>query len=160
MSYWVHIYCTAPEAPTLRQIIDWAASQDGSLTVDPAEGPAALDTPDWGAAWLRENDGRSPFQSEIYADDGSDDCLFRQEMTELEQAVEEIEPSANQARVFQHLKASRYLVANQLLTSPFEDDEYRGLHLYLAYYVEHCGGLVHADNIGFLDGARVILHLD
>jgi hypothetical protein len=61
--------------------------------------------------------------------------------------------------VTNHLEASKAVVAVQLL-GDVEDDGFGAVVHFLAYFVEHCGGLVQADGEGFYDGDDLLVALD
>ena len=62
-------------------------------------------------------------------------------------------------RVIKHLKNTKFIVASQLL-GDIDDDGYDANGTFLTYFVEYCGGMIHADLEGFYDGDKVILKID
>ena len=58
-----------------------------------------------------------------------------------------------------HLQQSKAVVAAQLL-GDIDDDAYTAAGTFLAYFVEHCGGLIQADGEGFYEGDRLIVELE
>jgi len=51
-----------------------------------------------------------------------------------------------------------FIIASQLLND-IEDDGYNANGWFLDYFVQHCGGMIHADGEGFYDGDKIILEM-
>jgi hypothetical protein len=60
--------------------------------------------------------------------------------------------------VLAHLRESRAVVTVQLF-SDIDDGGYDAVGIFLGFFVEHCGGMIHADLEGFYDGDRLIVKL-
>jgi hypothetical protein len=157
VSYYVRAFCTSPEIPSLRSVLDWARGQGCTLEVERAA--IDLDSVDWDEVPVLYKAGKTPCLSSISRDEGASDCLFREEVREFEEFLEDVEDSPARQRVIGHLRQSRYVVANQLPTADIDEDGYRASAVFLDYFVHHAGGLIQADGEGFYDGETLLVEL-
>ena len=103
--------------------------------------------------------GKSPLVVECSRDDGKEDCLARVEPEEFIELIGRPGLSLTKRRVINHLRSTKFIIASQLLND-IDDDGYDANGTFLSYFVEHCGGMIHADLEGFYDGSKLILKLD
>ena len=158
MGYYMRAFCTAAEVPPLHAVLAWVAEQGVVLQVDLPAGEMTADLPMWDEAELSYKAERQPIECSVARDEGTPDCLFREEIRELEEFLEDAGDTPVKERVLEHLRQSRYVVANQLL-SDVDDEGYRASALILEYFVQHAGGLIQADAEGFYEGDSLILPL-
>jgi hypothetical protein len=159
MPYRVRAFCTRSEVPTLKQVFDYSKSHGINLSADEEHGPTDVNSPDWTEAEISYKTGNRPLVIECNRDDGTEDCLA---IVEPQEYVEEIGApglSLAKRRVIKHLKNTKFIIASQLL-GDIDDDGYDANSMFLNYFVEHCGGMIHADLEGFYDGEKVILKID
>jgi hypothetical protein len=156
MGYYLRVVCTSEDLPPLGRVLEWAAAQGVSLTLE-SSSPGALDSAGWREAELRYKPGRQPLVVDVSrAGDGS---LVAEEVEEFIEFLAEVDESADKRKVLaHHLRASRAIVTAQLL-SDIDDDGYDAVGVFLGYFVEHCGGLIQADAEGFYEGDRLIIEL-
>ncbi len=158
MPYRVRAFCTGSDVPALAQVFEYAKVQDVNLSPDETHGTTDVGSPDWSEVEIFYNSEKRPLVVECNRDDGDNDCLARVEPQEY---LEEIGPpglSRAKRRVIKHLKATKFIIASQLL-GDIEDDGYNANGVFLNYFVEHCGGMIHADGEGFYDGDNIILEV-
>lgn len=156
MPYRVRAFCTGSEIPTLRQVFEYAKSQDISLSADETHGPIDLYSPDWTQVEVSYKTGKSPLVVECNRADGTEDCLARIEPQEFIEEIGSPGLSFAKRRVIKHLKNTKFIIASQLLND-IDDVGYDANSTFLKYFVDHCGGMIHADLEGFYDGDKVIL---
>lgn len=157
MGYYARAFCTSPDVPPLRQVLEWAEDRGVGLTIGPGRAGVDLDSPDWREVELVYKQGRQPILCEVNRDDSSDDNLLREEVEDFLESLDDVDDSPDKDRVVQHLRETRFVVASQLLTSDFDDDVYKAINTYLSYFVEHCGGMIQADGEGFYEGDDLIV---
>ena len=156
MPYRVRAFCTGTNVPTLKQVFDYAKSNGITLTADEEHGPIDIDSTDWTEAEIKYKKNRSPLVIECNRDDGTGDCLAKVEPQEYIDEIGRPGLSFTKRRVINHLKNTKFIIASQLL-SDIDDDGYQANGTFLKYFVDNCGGVIHADLEGFYRGDRVIL---
>jgi hypothetical protein len=159
VSYYVRAFCTSTEVPSLRTVLEWARGQGCTLEVAPEGAAIDIDSADWDEVPILYKAGRTPFLSSISRDDGTPDRLFREEVREFEESLEDVDDSPAKRRVLGHLRQSRYVVANQLPAADIDEDGYRASAVLLEYFVHHAGGMAQADGEGFYDGETLLVEL-
>ena len=161
MSYFVRAFCTAPDVPPLSELIAWVATEKGiTLAVYDRDGATPLDltSPDWHDAELLYKEGHLPIPCEVERDDGSPDGVFKAEVGAFLKLLEDTEDTPERARIEAHLRASRFVVTNQLL-SDVDDAGYAASEAILDYFVQLKGGLLQADGGGFYEGDELIVEV-
>ena len=159
MGYYVRAFCTSEHIPSIKELLEWAESQGCLLFVPDG---TDLEARDWDQLDIYYKKEKLPFLSEInrYQDDA--ECLMRTEIEEFKEFLSEVRSFLNfgKTKVINHLNKAKYIVANQIPTSDFDDDGYNALGVYLQYFVKYCGGMVQADGEGFYEGNKLIVKLD
>ena len=158
MPYRVRAFCTGCDVPTLAQVFDYARAHGVSLSADERHGPTDVDSPDWSEVEISYKPDKRPLVVECNRDDGTDDCLGAAEPQEFIEEIGSPGLSLAKRRVIKHLKATKFIISSRLL-SDVGDDGYEANGTFLDYFVEHCGGMIHADAEGFYDGDEVILEI-
>jgi hypothetical protein len=158
MGYYVRAFCSAADVPPLGAVLDWVSRQGVAVRVAPEAGDIDLASPTWEDVPLLYAAGQRPILCSVSRDDGSPQGLFREEVREFEEFLEDAEDTPARERVLRHLGQSRYVVANQLM-GDVNDAGYTASALVLEYFVDHGGGLVQADGEGFYDGETLIVSL-
>ncbi len=66
------------------------------------------------------------------------------------------------ARVIEHLKNTKFIIACQLPVLNMGDDEtgYQANDAFLRYFEQHSGGLIQADGEGFYSGQELVLEME
>lgn len=159
MPYRVRAFCTGSKVPTLAQVFDYAKSQGVTLYPDETHGPTDVNASNWTEAEITYKTGKSPLVVECNRDDGTADCLARVEPQEFIADIKSMDPSPQGTRVIDHLKQTKFIIASQLLND-IDDEGYNANATFLNYFVEYCGGLVHADLEGFYEGDKILLELE
>jgi hypothetical protein len=156
VGYYLRAFCTAEDLPPLGRVFAWAAARGVSLEREHEPDQGALDSAGWGTAEVRYQHGKRPLTVDVSraADHGP---LF-EDVEEFVELLGEVDESVDKRRVLAHLRASRAVVTVQLF-SDVDNDGYDAVGAFLGFYVEQCGGMVHADLEGFYDGDRLIVEL-
>lgn len=159
MPYRVRAFCTGSDVPTLAQVFEYAKAHGVALSADETHGPTDINTPDWTEVEIAYNPDKSPLVVECNRDNGTDDCLAKVEPQEYIETIGSPGFSRAKRPVIQHLKNTKFIISSQLL-SDIEDDGYDANGTFINYFVEHCGGMIHADGEGFYNGDKIIVKAD
>lgn len=120
-------------------------------------GAPSSEDPAWRAVDLLGPKSTVPIKVEVALDDGSPDCLAREEVEELREELEDSgSPADAKRRVAEHLDRTRAIVAVRVLASD-TDNGLAAAHTVLAYYAERPGVLFQADAEGFHEGEELIV---
>jgi hypothetical protein len=156
VGYYLRAFCTSNELPAVQVLVDHMAGE--GLDVRAQATPPELDAPRWSDALLWYGPEREPLSVDVTRAGGADG-LLEAEVAEFVEFLEGIEDSDAKQRVIAHLQASRAVVGVQFL-GDVDDDALRAAHTLLGYLVDHCGGLIQADNEGFYEGERLVVELE
>jgi hypothetical protein len=156
MSYYVRVFCTAPDVPLLRDVFAWVEKHGDPIRLAADAASVALDFPDWSEAAIEYKNGKQPILSEVSRDTGEPDCLLREEIEEFRELLEEVNEGPAKRKVLRHLAKTQFSVANQYL-GDIDDDGYEASGLMLDYFVRHSGGMAQCDGEGFYEGADLIV---
>ncbi len=156
MPYYVRAFCTSNDIPTLSTIFQYASSKGIDLYVDEQHGLVDVNSSDWSQVEISYKKGKSPLVVECNRYDGTQECLARVEPLEFIEKIGSPGFSLTKRRVIKHLKNTQFIISSQLLND-INDDGYNANGTFLTYFVEHCGGMIQADNEGFYDGETLIL---
>jgi hypothetical protein len=161
VSRYLRALCTGDPPPTLRELLADVEARGTAFALDPAGPPVALDDPAWREATLLHGQPAVPFPVELNraGDPPEDDEELDLVGSEIEELLEELEDApANAARrkVEAHLRATRFIVAVQILSS-FDDASFAALGDLVRSLMERHGALIQADGEGFYEGDRVIV---
>lgn len=151
MSYYLRAFCTSAELPSPSEVLAWVGSQGIQVEVE--------DLPDdWNCddIPITYKPDKQPFLLELNVRSGQD-SLCEEEIEEFIELLDDVEDSKKRKRVLEHLQATEFVAACQLLTSDLDDDGYDAAGTVMHYFVEHCGGMVQADGEGFYDGENLLI---
>jgi hypothetical protein len=156
VGYYLRAFCTSEDLPPLGRVFDWAAAHGVSLELQHEPDPGALGPARWRWAEIRYQHGKQPLVVDVSRAAGNG--LPLEDVEEFIELLTEFEESADKRRVLAQLRASRAVVSAQLF-SDIDDDGYDAVGVFLGFFVERCGGMIHADGEGFYDGGRLIVEL-
>jgi hypothetical protein len=161
MGYYIRAFCLSDKVPTIREILTWAASQGCKLEIASDFQNLDLDLIEWEQVGIVYKQGKLPFLCEINRDDGTDDCLMREEVEEFKEFLSEVKGlfNINKKKVLNQLERTRFIISNQIPTSDFDDEGYDANGIFLTYFVQHCGGMIQADGEGFYEGNKLIVKI-
>jgi len=159
MGYYVRAFCTANEVPSIGSIFEWLDQRDKHLELDTTMTQVDLNSREWEQAAIVYKQGKLPILMECNRDDGTKDCLMREEISEFLEFIGSPGLSSSKREVVNHLNKSRYTIAFQLPTSDIDDEGYDANDGLLNYFVFNCGGLIQADGEGFYKGTKLIVKL-
>jgi hypothetical protein len=149
MPCYVRAFCTAPETPTINTVMRWLRDHCFDFSAH-ADKPSELDSPAWLQFEFLYKAGKKPIIVECNRDDGA-----RAECAEFIEEVAELEDQPGKTAVVEHLEKTRFIICCQLL-SDIDENGYDANSELLAYFVDHCGGMMQADGEGFYDPAMPI----
>ena len=121
MGYYIRAFCASDKIPALKEILEWARAQGYELQIDPSF-KDDLNSDKWEQAGIIYKNGKQPFLAEINTDNGSDDCLMKDEINEFKEFLAEIKGlfNFNKKKVLKHLNATKYIVATQIPINDFD----------------------------------------
>jgi hypothetical protein len=157
MGYYVRAFCTDSEVPSLNKTIKWLQQKGKQIQLDQQTVKTDVNSTDWTNAAIVYKLGKKPILVECNRDNGTDNCLMREEITEFFEFIGPPGLSLSKRDVIKHLKNTRYVIACQLPTSDIDDDGYAVNSYFLQYFVENHGGLFQADAEGFYKGNKIIV---
>ncbi|MFC2140831.1 hypothetical protein ACFLQP_00860 [Acidobacteriota bacterium] len=156
MGYYVRTFCKTENIHPLKEAIDYAKAKGANLKV-PEE--TDIESIPWKEAELHYKEGKGPIIVECNIDDGSDDCLVKQECQEFIEEIGSPGISFSKRKVISHLKQTKFIITCQLL-SDIDDDGYDANGEFLRFFMENCDGIIQADGEGFYKGNKLIVKLD
>jgi hypothetical protein len=168
MTYYLEAFCTDTEVPSRGEILTWAEGRQPWLGFAPpgeTPGPEQLQSRRWEASSVFYGPD-DDFIVDVYRAGepstvlGKD--LFSSLVNRFRRSVEQLRASPQRDNVLSHLGRSRFVVSVSVPLSHFGDDDraWGAVSLFLDYFVERCGGLVHAEGEGFYDrNGRLVLKL-
>ncbi|HEY4760152.1 MAG TPA: hypothetical protein VIH42_06200 [Thermoguttaceae bacterium] len=119
-----------------------------------------LNDSQWKQIALSYKQGKLPILVECNRDEGKEDCLMKQEVSEFLDRLGRPGISFAKRGVINHLKKTAFIIACQLPTADIDDDGYDANGCFLSYFVQHCGGMIQADGEGFYEGHKLIVKLE
>jgi hypothetical protein len=156
VGYYLRAFCTSEDLPPLGRAFAWAAARGVPLELEHEPVPGALDSARWRWAAIRYQHGKRPLVDDVGRAAGNG--LPFEEVEEFIELLTEVDESADKGRVLAHLRNSRAVVSAQLF-SDIDDDGYDAVGVFLGFFVEQYGGMIHADLEGFYEGDRLIVQL-
>jgi hypothetical protein len=156
MAYWMRVFCTEGAPQPLEEVFAWTAAQGQHLRL--SEGPRGTEhlSDSWSSAAIEYRDGRLPFRAEIT---WVDDLEGVEEVEEFVELIAGTAESPERQRILEHLEQTRFLVANEIPTSGFDDDGLDAVGEFMRFFVEHNGGMIQADGEGFYEGDQLLVRL-
>ena len=156
MGNYVRVFCTKSEQPSVRAILDWAATKGCHMKVDPDFKNFNMDATDWKRVGILYKDDKWPFLSEINKDDG----FMKEEITEFNNFLSGVKDAQgketmDKEAILRHLKDTKFVVVTELSVNDDIDDEgYFNLGVFLTYFVQHCGGIIQVDGEGLSEDIK------
>lgn len=159
MGYYMRAFCTEPEVPTIRDVLDYLSSEWEVVLTPEAEYADAqvMDDAEWKQFAFLYKAGKRGILVECNRHDGTADCLAASEVSEFLDLIGPPEDSAAKQRVIEHLKNTQFIIACQLPTSDIDDDGYAANNEFLTYFEDLCDGMVQADGEGFYADANLLV---
>ena len=157
MGYYLRAFCLSDELPPLCAAFEAAAEEGVELRLARDHDAVDVEAADWGQAAIIYAGGRRPFLAEMHRA-AEADGLVAEEVEEFSALLDGVPDTPEKARVLDQLTRTRAVVATQLLGDP--DPALTPAATFLAFFVNHCGGLVQADGVGFFEGDELIVEVD
>jgi hypothetical protein len=160
MGYYVRAFCRGSRAPSLNDVLRCLDERGCRLWVDDPDERVDPDSADWEQIALKYKDGKLPILVEYSRDDGTEECLMKQEVKEFLEFIGKPGLSLAKRRVIRHLQETEFIVACRLLSGDIDDDGYEANGEFLRYFVDHCSGMIQADSEGFYEGSTIVVELE
>jgi hypothetical protein len=156
MAYWMRVFCTDGAPRPLEEVFAWTAAQGQHLRLSEST-PSAEDLSDsWSSVAIEYRDGKLPFLAEIR---WVDDLEGGEEVHEFVELLAGTAESPERQRTLEHLERTRFVVANEIPTSDFDDHGFEAVDEFMRFFVEHNSGMIQADGEGFYEGDRLVVRL-
>jgi len=159
MGYYVRVFCKSDRVPSVRQVLGHLNSLDFYFDVETGLRPEEQESPGWTQFELKYDEERTPIRVECNRVAGSDG-VAKEEIAEFIELVEAGSPGGHEAKVLDHLRQAKYVVACELPVSDMDDDGYELNGEFMRFFVEHHEGMIHADGEGFYSGSEIIVETD
>ena len=158
MGYYVRTFCTTPEVPTVRQVLDSVKAK--GIDLQPA-GPVDLDSHTWNQLALLYKKGKKPILVECNRDMPGE-SLCKDEIAGFLEEIARLADSPGKARVIDHLKDTKFIIACQLPVLNMADDQtgYVANNAFLRHFEQYCSGMIQADGEGFYAGQELLLEME
>lgn len=160
MGYYLRAFCTAAEMPALREVLAYAEAAGYPLAMPADFGAVDLEARDWAQAEFTCTADDSRFVAETDHDEGTSDCLLREEVAEFVERIEDLGWRRHKRVVLEHLRDTKCIVSAQLLTAESGHWDVEAANVFLDYFVQHCGGMMQADGEGFYREGRLLLRVE
>ena len=157
MAYYVRVFCTAREAPTISDVAAWLETKGVRLRIAPLAHGA--DSHEWSEFDLSEAGRDVAWHVEVNRVAGKPDSGAREEIEEFRELLSGLPASQAKRQVLDHLSRTIFIVANRIPTIQFSDRDYEVMGYFCEYFVAHSGGMVQADGEGFYQGKDLLLDL-
>jgi hypothetical protein len=156
MGYYMRVLLEEWDERPLSDLISF--SRDYGELLRPARPDATpVDNPGWREADLLGPSSTAPIELEVALDDGTADCLVREELGELREELDDSDSDAGaKRRVAEHLDRTSAIVAVRVLASD-TDNGLAAAHPVLAYYAQRQRVMFQADAEGFYEGEELIV---
>jgi hypothetical protein len=158
MGYYIRAFCTSPEVPAVRDVLDWVLSKGIDLQLGNDIDP---DSRTWNYLSLLYKKDKKPILVECNRN-CPEDALCRDEVKGFLDEISHLPDSAGKTRVIDHLNRTSFIIACQLPVLNMGDDQagYLANNAFLRYFEEHCGGMIQADGEGFYAGQKMVLEME
>lgn len=157
MGYYVRVFCKSGKKPNVRQVLEHINSLGRSYRAESDLNLEEMEVADWTDFELRYDPGKNPILVECN-NIGDENGIAE---GEIEEFIETIgKPglfASKKKKVIQHLRDTKYIIANQLLTGDINSIGYDANKEFLKYFVDNYEGLLQVDAEGFYEGGKVIV---
>ena len=157
MGYYLRVFCASDELPPLAQALERLSEEGIELRLDAEHSAKNADAADWRDAAVLDAASKRAFVVE--ATRAEEDDLVADEIQEFLDLLEDVPDSPEKARVADHLRRTRAVVAAQVLGGA-DDDGLEAAVSFLSFFAERCDGLIQADGTGFFEGDELIVEVD
>ncbi len=159
MGYYTRIFCKSNLIPSIKDIFNYVKYKGYDLKIEKSYSNLDINNNNWEEFEFIYKKNRKPIIVEINKENDKSN-LFKEEIDEFLEAIGEPRLSFSKKKVIKHLKKTKYIVVNQLLTSDIDDDGYDANAEFLQYFVDFCKGMIQADGEGFYSRNKIIVPLE
>jgi hypothetical protein len=153
MAYWMRVFCTEGAPPPLEEVLAWTAAQGQQLRL--SEGAEHVPG-SWSRVAIEYRGSKLPFLAEITS---IEDPEGRKEVEEFVELIAETAGSPERQRALDHLERTRFILANEIPTSDFDEYGFDAVGEFMRFFVEHHGGMIQADGEGLYEGDQLVVRL-
>jgi len=158
MGYYVRAFYKSSDVSSINEVLKWMCSRGYDMFIDDRDVEAEdWDSTGWDHVSLKYKEEKLPILVECNRDDGSEQCMLRQEIDEFLEFIGKPGFSLAKRKVIKHLEDTKFVICCQWLTSDIDDDGCDASNEFLRYFVEHCEGMTQFDGEGFYENRRLIL---
>src|SRR3972149_4764316 len=83
MGYYVRAFCTSTTVPSMSEVLGWVQGHNSNISVDQSLTSIELNDSQWKQIALSYKQGKLPILVECNRDEGKEDCLMKQEVSEF-----------------------------------------------------------------------------
>lgn len=157
MPYYVRAFCTSGDVPAISKVLEVVLAGGVAVTAE-LDDEISLSSADWEQCWLNYGIEKQPIVVECNMDEG-EGSLCKDECAEFIEKLNELKDSPSRNRCINHLKKVKFIIVCQLL-SDIDEEGFTVNDAFLDYFVDHCGGMMHAEGEGFYDNGKLIVPID
>jgi hypothetical protein len=135
-----------------------ANGQGFNFRLELNEGTLDNEGENWHSFEMKYKEGKSPIIVELNLVNDTDE-IGKEEVQEFIEEIGSPGISLKKRKVINHLKETKYIIANQLL-GDIDDDGYDANGEFMKYFVDNFEGMQYADGEGFYDKDMTLLLKD
>jgi hypothetical protein len=158
MPYYVRAFCKSTKIPKIEEIFNYANGQGFNFRLELNEGTLDNEGENWHSFEMKYKEGKSPIIVELNLVNDTDE-IGKEEVQEFIEEIGSPGISLKKRKVINHLKETKYIIANQLL-GDIDDDGYDANGEFMKYFVDNFEGMQYADGEGFYDKDMTLLLKD
>lgn len=156
MGYYTRVFCRSEKSPTFIELQNYMSSHNAVYRL---EGEVDDNDISWTNFELHYKEGKHPIPVDLSWCD-EEGSVGHEELDEILDDIGAPGLSFKKRKVIKHLRKTRYIVCNQLL-SDLDDDGYIANDLLMTYFVNKYQGMIHAENEGYYSSDnRILLKAD
>jgi hypothetical protein len=162
MPFATRVFCRAPDAPTLSELLVWQRQHETPVVVVGGASASELLAPAWTEAQLSYDEDEEPFTVRcLHAGDaGGGAARLREEVADFLDDLGELPPGEAVDRVRAQVAATQMLLVVEFPAAGVSARGYETNGWLMSLFVERAAGMVQCDGIGFYDeDDEIILRL-
>jgi|GEM_PF-692514 len=157
-AFYMRAFCASDRIPALAHALEWLASQEAPLKPENLGG-ASLNSTTWEHAQFTCLKTGQMITLQCNRDDGSPNCLTREEIMEFARRLKRPGVSGNTRKAAKHLEATKVVVACKLPGAHAGRETFRTNLQLLRYFATRAEGLIQIDGEGFYEDNRLLVDM-